>query len=326
MLLVLLLHSNYFSLGGVDFTNNGNSFFPSFVKAFSEQLCVICVNVFVLISGWFGIRPTLKGACSLLFQVLFYHVLIVLVLYCAGLRIDFVSVLKGCYFGSSYWFVMSYLVLYALSPILNEFVKSATFKQFISVLVAFFFLEFVYFMVPNSDFLGGYSSISFIGLYLLAQFLRNHSKVFVRFGMALNFTLYVVFSLFPILLLFLINRQGLSYCSPFVVAASMFFFLAFTKMKFSSKIVNYLACSSFCIYLIHLNPMVVGYFKDLMRYMYDHLGGLWYMGFAVFFAIVFSLICMLFDKIRIMIWNWLCCKFLNRIFLILENACYMIKI
>lgn len=45
MLLVLLLHSNYFSLGGVDFTNNGNSFFPSFVKTFSEQLCVICINV-----------------------------------------------------------------------------------------------------------------------------------------------------------------------------------------------------------------------------------------------------------------------------------------
>ena len=46
----------------------------SFVKAYAEQLCIICVNVFVLISGWFGIRPCVKGVLSLLFQVYFFPI------------------------------------------------------------------------------------------------------------------------------------------------------------------------------------------------------------------------------------------------------------
>ena len=69
MLLVLFLHANYFSLGKVESIDIQSDLFGSFVKSFTEALCIICVNVFVLISGWFGIRPTLKGAMSLLFQV-----------------------------------------------------------------------------------------------------------------------------------------------------------------------------------------------------------------------------------------------------------------
>ena len=36
-----------------------------------NQLCLICVNVFVMVSGWFGIKSSLKGVAKLLFQVFF---------------------------------------------------------------------------------------------------------------------------------------------------------------------------------------------------------------------------------------------------------------
>lgn len=69
MLLVVLLHANYLSLGGVELNDVEVAPLDSFLKVLSEQLCIICVNVFILISGWFGIKANIKGAVSLLFQV-----------------------------------------------------------------------------------------------------------------------------------------------------------------------------------------------------------------------------------------------------------------
>ena len=45
------------------------------VRILVEHWAIIGVNVFVLISGWFGIRTSLKGACKLLFQVFFIGLL-----------------------------------------------------------------------------------------------------------------------------------------------------------------------------------------------------------------------------------------------------------
>jgi surface polysaccharide O-acyltransferase-like enzyme len=68
MILVVLVHCNYFSLGPVAPEAIAAAPLDSFVKAFAEQLCIICVNVFILISGWFGIRPSLKGVASFLYR------------------------------------------------------------------------------------------------------------------------------------------------------------------------------------------------------------------------------------------------------------------
>ena len=144
MLLVLLLHANYFSLGEVEYSDIQVNKVGALLKAFAEQLCIICVNVFVLISGWFGIRPNVKGGLSLLFQVFFYHILVVLLFLCIGEPVSLEQVLDGFYFGSPYWFVMSYLILYAISPILNAFIESSTPRIFASVLIVFFLLEFIY--------------------------------------------------------------------------------------------------------------------------------------------------------------------------------------
>ena len=138
MLLVLMLHANYYALGGVEIIND----ITSFLKVLSEQLCVIAVNVFVLISGWFGIKPSLKGGISILFQVYFYHLLICVILMCFGREVPLSQFLVGLYFGKPYWFVIAYLILYALAPILNIFIENASAKLQISVLFILFRILF----------------------------------------------------------------------------------------------------------------------------------------------------------------------------------------
>ena len=69
--MILLTHATYFTFG-----------FPSLdevkaepIKMFGyigmENITIICVNVFVLVSGWFGIKPTAKKVGGLIFQSLF---------------------------------------------------------------------------------------------------------------------------------------------------------------------------------------------------------------------------------------------------------------
>lgn len=58
MILIVLNHSNYLIFGSVIGEEIEQDSFRSFGRMLFEQLCIIGVNVFVLISGYFGIRPT----------------------------------------------------------------------------------------------------------------------------------------------------------------------------------------------------------------------------------------------------------------------------
>lgn len=308
MVFVILVHANYFSLGGVELNDIEVAPFDSFLKALSEQLCIICVNVFILISGWFGIRANIKGAISLLFQVVFFHILICCLFICLGETIPLKTIIKGLYFGLPYWFVIAYLTLYALSPILNSFVESATPRVFVSVLIVFFLMEFTYGLATTVVFNGGYSAISFIGLYLLARFIRKYLSKLLNFSICINFILYFIFSIIPVGLFFITGYKlnMTFFLSPFVILSSVFFFLAFTKMKISNKVINYFACSVFSIYIVHLHPLLSQYFIDLMNTAYERLGGYTYALFTVIFAVCLGLFCTIVDKFRIILWNFLC--------------------
>lgn len=324
MLYVVLLHANYFSLGRVDITDIIINPIPAFFKAYLEQLCIVCVNVFVLISGWFGIRPTLKGGLSLLFQVFFFHILIILVLLAIGESIPASGFYRLFYEDSPYWFVIAYLILYAVSPILNAFIETVNVRTYLSVLVSFFLLEFAFGWMSNvagAVYNEGYSAISFMGLYLLARYLYKYPTKIITFSIPQNIMLYFLFSLLPLLLFFLTKREFnyMAYTSPFVISASVFFFMAFNKMKFSNKVINYLACSSFAIYLVHLHPLVKDHFICLMRSAFEKLGGM-YILFAVSFAIILGLICMILDKVRIFVWKQILkSDLIHRLHLQIEN-------
>ena len=84
-----------------------------------------------------------------------------------------------------------------------------------------------------------------------------------------------------------------------MVIASVLLFLAFTRLNFKSKFVNYCATSAFSVYLIHVNPYLWDGYKEAIRMIYDFGGEL--LGIvAIFFALViFLFLCIAIDKIRI---------------------------
>ena len=103
-------------------------------------------------------------------------ILLLSVIYNKSIDADsFKNTVKIFWFGSYYWYIIAYVGLYVLAPVLNMFIGLSSKKQFLSVLILFFFTEFIYgWVVDSKCYAMGYSIISFVGLYLLACYLKKY--------------------------------------------------------------------------------------------------------------------------------------------------------
>ena len=72
MFLVLVVHANFFSINvptHIECIRNGA---VSFFRFFIESISIVCVDVFVLLSGYFGIKCRVKSFFNLFFQIIFW--------------------------------------------------------------------------------------------------------------------------------------------------------------------------------------------------------------------------------------------------------------
>lgn len=72
MFMILVIHANFVSLPKIEYGELLDNTTPSIVRFFIESLGIVAVNVFVFISGWFGINTKKKRVLSFIYMVLFY--------------------------------------------------------------------------------------------------------------------------------------------------------------------------------------------------------------------------------------------------------------
>ena len=315
-MLVLVLHANGIALGLPEQSDCISDPGLSFLRFSIESLCIVCVNVYVLISGWFGIRTTPRKLAGFLFTCLFYSFLLTAVIWAVkGFPPISLKTLAGCFlFGQDYWFANSYLLLCIISPALNLLFehsdrKTARFTvcAFLLVMVTFCWLH----TMPEFKF--GYSTISFIGLYLLGRYMRLY--VFDSDRKSLNKWMaaagYLVCAILLALMAFLVFRGGFSYfisrcvfsyLNPLTIMATVFLFLFFKYLKVNSSFVNTVAKSSFAVYLFHLNPFIWDKYLSLCREISSRDGMYASLLMAGLIIVVFAL-GILTDQIRIRLWK-----------------------
>lgn len=104
---------------------------------------------------------------------------------------------------------------------------------------------------------GGYSSFSFMGLYLLARYVWVHKPQWSQWSIRRDFTAYGILSLittlgillFTYLDIYPLYAMFIRYSSPLIIAAALFLLLAFSKLSFSNTFINKVAASCLrCIY------------------------------------------------------------------------------
>ena len=144
MFMVLMMHTSFITFGfpTVEGTKNDPLFCG--LQTLQYSVAIVAVNVFVMISGWFSIKPKTKGITSFLFQVAFLKLLSFGFFVLAGyLALDKTSManllMLKPYTG---WFIKAYILLYILAPVLNAFVENVNRQVYKRVL--FFYFVFIF--------------------------------------------------------------------------------------------------------------------------------------------------------------------------------------
>lgn len=315
MFFILIQHANFLAIGTPSMSDCGRAPWEAFGRFFVESLSIVAVNVFVLISGWFGIKPRIEKLCSLIFQVLFFSLGVNLALsLLMGKTITVDALLKSVLITKCYWFIKSYICLFILSPVLNAFVETASKKQFIWLLAAFLLFQTIYGWTDSApEFAYGYSVVSFAGLYLLSRYLRLYPPHIMFDSKPRAIIIYVLSAGLVALAAFILVSKGLfkdhslgisySYINPFNILASIGLFAFFVQLKIRSRLINYAASSCLAVYLFHINPCIFPIFQGKISEIYSSADTWLKVPQIIVFLILVYVSAILIDQIRKMIWG-----------------------
>lgn len=305
---VLIGHAFGVVLGMPDANDIDASPTTSFLRILLGAAALGGVNIFVLISGWFGIHSNKRGLAKYIYQVVFLLWGIYAVALLSGkaeLNLSGIKTSMGIYEG--YWFVMAYLGLYLLSPVLNAFADNATKRQFQILLIGFYLFQCYYCWIMGMvNYFNGYSITFFCGLYLTARYVRLYPIPFLERN---AWSIYIAITLFlAVAATTGIRFAGsplklLRYDNPLEIVACVCFLLGFLKIKLQSSVVNTLAKSCFAVYIIHFNPFVFPYFKMGVEWIDSNCNSVVFITAMFMYLIVVYLICSAIDSLRLLSWN-----------------------
>ena len=276
MLMVLTLHATFetFGYARIAAIQHAPLRWLGIISAAAASM--VCVDTFVFITGWFGTRFRLQGVVKLVGECTFIALSMFGVLWLLGYQLPthLFDFLKSIW---SYWFVRAYLLLYLFTPVLNRFVDESSERQLRNFLICYLIISIPHSFV-SSDTARGFSSVSFMGLYLMGRYLRLYLGPRLKRWPRRRFLgIYALCAFSMALLLW-----GSAFCSksfhnwfvpvftaysnPFVMLGAACLLLYFSRLHFTSKTVNWLAAGSFAAYLTHQQCYVRTHYFELIRY------------------------------------------------------------
>lgn len=274
---------------------------------FINSLFNACVTLFILISGFFGIRGTLRKVIQMEITVLTYSILSFIVnLILSPEYWDIKEVLKeaikSCFPISSnrYWFMTAYMLLLIFSNYINSSVEKLEKQHFQRLILAMLFLfsilpSIIQIHIMND---GGKGFLNMLLIYLIGRYLGMYRKKYqtIQLGVMCSGVLLIEFLLNYSLT---ILRGGVGIyapfardCSIFIIAFAVVMFLLFGNIKMKSVIVNRIARHVVAVYLFEgAVRKILSRIIDLSQY-----GEKWYL-FAIInlYVLVVVICCIAID-------------------------------
>lgn len=275
----------------------------------------ICVNCFVLISGYFGIRCKLRSFANLMFQMVFWSAVCIALTYLPFVgHQDFPLLTTFISQIANVWFPQAYVILFVLAPLLNAYIENRSPRQLGWFIVGFYTLSTLcgYFLHWR-DFNDGMSPLSLIGIYMTGAYIRKSDlKVFhlrPRYDMLLWFAGALFLIMVNGIMYFGLGMKicPFGYLNPVVIAMSVFFFLAFTKINIGTvRWINFIASSVFAVYLFHCNALINPTIASVWRQINTDFGLLWSVPVALLSFILIFVVSIVIDRFRILLFDGLC--------------------
>ena len=316
MLLVMLFHV----FGKID--QIGDKLFSDtletmhIVNLLFTSATFVCVDMFVLLSGWYGINTRWSKVKAFIFQVLFYSVSIYLImlLCCPSIQFSW-SFLAHVFILDDYWFVPVYLMLYLFAPAINPFIKKSTDKEFLTLLIAIFAMQSIYGWLNyrESGYMEGCSPISFLILYMIGAYMRRTAPRLSNISRKTLFSSYLALITFnwviAVAAKYLHNEILLQiawqFSSPIIILASVCLLLLFSRINIGySKTINWIAASSFAAFLIHCFPLFYEkVYSTIVTQIADSFSYPVALPILLLFVLVFYILSILIDQIRLFIYR-----------------------
>jgi hypothetical protein len=291
----------------------------SFFQLLYTCFTVTGVGIFIAISGWFGIKFTLKGLAKYLFQVLFlFWVIYGIAIASHHAELNLTGIKYSLCLYEGYWFVLGYLGLYIISPILNSFVKHASKKDYQILLASLFIFQCLFSWITAwYDYYNGYSILLFSSIYLAAAYIRKYPMHWLqKHSVCILIASILLMASIAFVSTWIVGNTGrqIRDDNPLAIFVCVLFVLSFSKLKFQKSIVNWLAASCFSVYLIHFNPYVYPHLLTGFRYVFTSFDGMSYAVVLMLILILAYVVCTIFDQLRIIVWKQLCkCMFKNMV-------------
>lgn len=299
MLMIIALH--YIVKGyGIEMADAGERTLVYYAVRLIEAFCIVAVNCYVLISGYFLVESEWKAGriLSLLAQILFYSILIPAAMLCIGMVswseldlydwLGFILPVET----EHYWFATAYLMMYIFSPALAAGVKKMdkkTLQKVIVILLLFFSVGKSILPIPLVTDRYGYDYGWFLCLFLIAAYMRlyglgwlekKRNAVLLYVGMCL-----CIFALSAVTNLIGDKIEAFAYYSemPYTYnhvlcllgAAGLFAVFKNAKIREgkAAEVIRELAPYTFGVYLLHEHILVRYEWMNWLRV--DSVKGTW---------------------------------------------------
>lgn len=278
----------------------------------------IGINCFVFITGYFMCKSqiTLKKFLKLLFEVMFYRIVIYLIFLLTGYVPFSVETLLTAIIpirDLASGFTPAFLVFYLLIPFINILINNLTERQHLALFVITFFAYIFLGSVPGFSVTFNYATW-FIVLYIIVSYIRLYPKKIFdskKFWIIAALVCVLLCSASVLAGVFLYYKTGINAIYYFVmdsnkvlaVATALSLFMMFKNINIKySKFINVVGASTFGVLLIHANSEAMRnwLWKDVL----NNTGAYntnYFILHAVISVILVYTVCTVIDVLRIKI-------------------------
>lgn len=221
MILIIVTHC---IVWGTLRTNNATSS-QQFISILTNDLIRWHVNVFIVVTGFFGIKKQWNILKLIIMSIFYTWILYGLQCILCGTSFSFLPIIKSLFFitHTKYWFIQTYILLFLIAPLFNELIKKETYPL---LLGGFLFINCWCGYIHNETISNGFGIIHFLTMYIIGRGLRIYditiNKKTLIIAFCITSCLLTIQSLF-----FKHLTSGHGYNNPLLIINAIIVFLIF---------------------------------------------------------------------------------------------------
>ena len=246
----------------------------------------IAVNCFILIMGYFAMdsKWNIKKVINLALETIFYSILFMFIF---ERDINKKTIIDNLY---QYWFVIGYLITYALSPLIKTAIRKT--PSYIQVII---FMLSLMILLKNRRAPNIYIPW-FLFVYVYGIYTKKYAKNIFDFNI-LNLLVVIILFIFST-----IRYKGLEMVDITSLICAQFLLLLFVNLEIKqNKVINYIAKYTIGIYLIHDNVNIRNQIIIRSLFIKEMYTTNYFAIYTVIIAILIYASCLGIDILR----NWL---------------------